>query len=543
MRWFEMRLSFHFTLVLELVISPGAAMLQQNGFGTKCADITTTSLHIANATVWFSQFVTAGTNLSLPENDPSCDHPYQLVSEDVCRITLRVDTSPTSSTNIEVWLPADWNGRFLSTGNGGLNGCVTYQDMAYTTSLGFAAVGTNNGHNGTSAAPLLDKPEIVNDFAWRSVHTGALIGKAITADFYGRGASKSYYLGCSTGGRQGMMSAQSFPDDFDGIVAGAPALAFNSLSAWAGHFYDITGPPDSSTFVPESYWTTIIHNDIMRQCDELDGFKDAIIEDASICNYDPTGLTCRPSQNQTSCLTKEQVETVRKAYSPLKFSNGTLIYPRLGLGAELNGSPAFFFTGQPFILASDWYRYAVYNDPDWDPTQLKESDYAYGIEKNPGHIQTFNGDLSSFRNRGGKLLHFHGQEDPLITCENSPWYYEHVSQTMELSSAQLDSFYRFFRISGLSHCDGGAGAGLIGQSGQSNAGLDPDQNVLMSLVRWVEQGIPPDTILGTAVKPGTAPSSGGIGEIAFQRRHCRYPYRNAYTGKGDAADPGSWACI
>ncbi|KAG7108822.1 feruloyl esterase B-1 like protein [Verticillium longisporum] len=148
---------------------------------------------------------------------------------------------------METWLPLNWSGRFLSTGNGGLGGCIQYEDIQYAASLGFATVGTNNGHDGGDGSTFTQL-EVVEDYAYRALHTGVVLGKQVSRTFYGRPHTKSYYLGCSTGGRQGFKEAQSFPDDFDGIVAGAPAFSFNSLTSWSSFFYPLTGPPTADTF-------------------------------------------------------------------------------------------------------------------------------------------------------------------------------------------------------------------------------------------------------------------------------------------------------
>ncbi|KAK5113180.1 putative feruloyl esterase B-2 [Meristemomyces frigidus] len=185
-------------------------------------------------TVNFAHYVAAGTNLTLEQDDnlASCDRPSQVVSVDLCRVAMLVKTSNISNITLEAWLPTNWTGRFLSTGNGGTSGCIQYEDVAYTASFGFATVGANNGHNGTSGNAFYQNAEIVADFAWRSVHTGVVVGKELTKAYYQQDYSKSYYLGCSTGGRQGFKSAQDFPDDFDGIVAGAPAVAFDNLTSF-----------------------------------------------------------------------------------------------------------------------------------------------------------------------------------------------------------------------------------------------------------------------------------------------------------------------
>jgi feruloyl esterase len=192
-------------------------------------------------------------------------------------VAMYVATSNTSGITLEAWLPSNWTGRFLSTGNGGVSGCIQYEDIAYGTSLSFATVGANNGHNGTSGKAFYHAPGVVEDFAWRSVHTGVVVGKEITTLFYGKNFTKSYYLGCSTGGRQGMKSAQMFPADFDGIVAGAPAFDFNDLSSWSGWLGVITGFDNTSSgFVDEALWSAV-HDEILAQCDGIDGAIDGYV--------------------------------------------------------------------------------------------------------------------------------------------------------------------------------------------------------------------------------------------------------------------------
>lgn len=386
----------------------------------------------------------------------------------------------------------------MSTGNGGLSGCIQYDGLAYTTSYGFASVGANNGHNGTSGEPFYNNEEIVADFAYRSVHTGVVVGKELTRAYYEEDYTKSYYLGCSTGGRQGFKEAQDFPEDFDGIVAGAPALAFNNLSSWSGRGLYVTGPPSAATFLSPQLWA-LVHEDVLAQCDGLDGVEDGIIEDNDICAYRPENLQCSGSNstNSTSCLTAPQVLTVRELFTDWYGVNGSIIYSRMNFGAEIAAS-AIYYNGRPFGYTQDWYRYAIYNNRNWSAADLSLEDTAYAAAKNPSNIETWNGDLSPFQQKGGKILHYHGLTDPIITSDNSPRYYNHVSNTMELPSRHLDEFYRFFRISGMGHCSGGVGAWGIGQNAAVLNGTEQtaQNNVLLRIVDWVENGNAPETVTG-----------------------------------------------
>lgn len=386
----------------------------------------------------------------------------------------------------------------MSIGNGGLSGCIQYADLAYTASYGFASVGANNGHNGTSGEAFLNNDDIVADFAYRSVHTGVVVGKQLSQAYYEQKHSKSYYLGCSTGGRQGFKEAQDFPEDFDGIISGAPALAFNNLSTFSGRGLYVTGPPSAPTFLSPDLWA-LVHDDVLAQCDSLDGVADGIIEDNDICDYRPENLQCSPKNgtNSTGCLTAPQVLTVRELFTDWYGLNGSLIYPRMNYGAELTAR-FVYYSGQPFMYTEDWYRYAIYNDPTWDAATLSLEDAAYAAAKNPSNIETWKGDLSAFQDKGGKILHYHGLTDAIITSDNSPRYYNHVSNTMGLHSNDLDEFYRFFRVSGMDHCSGGVGAWGIGQNSRVLNGTEqtPQNNILLRLVDWVENGNAPETLTG-----------------------------------------------
>lgn len=491
---------------------------------------------LANTTVWFSDAVLAGTNITLADNDPSCTRPYQVVDVDMCRVAMFVTTSPTSNVSVEAWLPADWKGdRFLSTGNGGLSGCIQYEDLAYTVSKGFASVSGNNGHNGTSGKAFGYSDEVIEDFSWRSVQTGVVLGKQITEEYYGRPHQKSYYLGCSTGGRQGFKAAQSFPDDFDGIVVGAPAMAFNNLSSWSGHFYTATGKPGSPTFLTTPQWLAV-QADILAQCDGLDGAQDGLIEDPDMCAYNPQSLLCSNGANSTTCLTTTQVETVQKVFGPIYTDDGSLTFPGLQYGAD-NSVLFIYFQGTPFIYSSDWFQYAIYHNTTWDPATLGSQDYVASASRDFGNIMTFNGDLSAVRDRGTKILHYHGLQDQIITSSNSARYYKHVMQTMNQTSAQLDDFYRYFRVSGMGHCSGGTGASAIGNKpGASFVSDDPSDSVLMAAVNWVENGVAPETITGTKFLDTNSTV------VDYQRRHCKYPARNHFNG-GDVKNPDDWQCI
>lgn len=511
-----------------------------SSFSDSCQSFAPETL-VANATRTELSYVSNGTNLTFPDNDSSCSRASQVVKANLCRIALHVNTSSVSSVVLETWIPEDWNGRLVTVGGGGIDGCVHYEDLAYASAHGFAVVGTNNGHNGTTGVQFLNNEDVVVDFSWRALHVGVVAGKALTSSFYEQQA-KSYYLGCSLGGRQGIQAASMFPDDFDGIVAGAPAVDFNNLYSWRAGFYPITGNTSSSDFIAATTWTTTIHDAILSACDGIDGVVDGIIEDPTLCNFDPDVLLSGNSSTSSS-LTAAQVEIVRKIYSPTTWPNGTLFFPGFQPGNEIMAA-AGLYNGQPYAPSQNWFRYAVYNNPSWDPaTYTLTTDGAFADAKNPGNVRTNPTELFDFQRRGGKLLIHHGQQDQQITSFHTPIFYDRIATGMGgLSYSEMDEFLRFFRISGMFHCNAGPGAWVIGQGGGAvtldATAFDGQHNVLAAIVDWVENGVAPETITGTKFVNDTV----GLG-VDFERNHCRWPYRNTYLGEGkDPKDAESWEC-
>lgn len=493
--------------------------------------------YFPNSTLKIIEYVPAGTNLTFPGNDPSCARPSQVVLADLCRVALSIPTSNRSSVIFEIWLPKNWTGRFLGTGNGGIDGCIKYEDMAYTTQYGFATTGSNNGHNGTGGLAFFQNPEVVTDFSWRSLHTTVVTGKQLLKSFYGKGHKKSYYLGCSGGGRQGVQAADMFPEDYDGIVAGCPGINFNYLSSWRASFYPITGPSNTSDFIESGTWTSLIHNEILRQCDGLDGVIDNIIEDPTLCNFRPESLICSTS-NSTDCLTPAQVQVVRKVYSPLYGNQGQLIYPGLQPGAEVMAVQRLL-AGKPFSYSEDWFRYVVFANSSWDPLTFDISDASIAERLNPSNVRTWPSSLEPFRSRGGRLIAYHGGQDNQITETDTERFYNYLSVGMSSPSGDLDTWFRFFRIPGMFHCNGGPGAWSFGQGATAATGISfhPDVNILAAIVQWVENGTAPETVTGTKFINDTVE----MGE-AYQHRHCRYPYRSTYIN-GPPAALSSWTCI
>ncbi|KAJ7436085.1 tannase and feruloyl esterase [Mycena galericulata] len=473
------------------------------------------SLHLENTTILNVTYILAATNVSTPG---VCQSTAPVTAAPLCRVQFVIQTTSSSAVHAEAWLPDIWFGRFLGLGNGGLGGCIDYANLDYGTSLHFAAVGSDNGHDGTTGSQFLNHPEVINDFAFRAVHVEAVVGKQIVQTYYGAAVAKSYYLGCSTGGRQGTQAALRFPEDFDGIVAGSPATDFNHLTIWQGILSHYVGAPISAAapspkFLSPDAWA-IVSAEILRQCDALDGVVDGVITEPDQCDFRPESIQCIESTS-TNCLTATQVETVKNVFTPLFGLQGELVYPRYSPGAEADPNQSQIFGGAFFSITEDWGQFAILNVTEHNFSNFGLKAVAFWDSINPGGIATFDGDLSAFRNRGGKFLTYHGRRDPLISSTNSKRVYDLISHTLSLPL--LDDFYRLFLIPGMGHCSGGLGPTSFGQSQGLNLVNDSSHNILLAMVDWVEGGIGPATIIGSDAANAT-------------RTHCRYPMRSVFNG-------------
>ncbi|KAF7539243.1 hypothetical protein G7Z17_g12470 [Cylindrodendrum hubeiense] len=489
---------------------------------------------IWNSTLTRHEHLPRGTTLDLEDNTSSCNRPSQEVTVDVCRIALQIPTSSRSSISFELWLPRIWEGaRYLATGNGGIDGCIKYEDLAYGTANGFATMGTNNGHNGTTGITMLNNPDIIEDFSYRALHTGTESAKKLIKAFNGKAPAHNYYLGCSLGGRMGIKAAEAFPQDYDGIIAGCPAVDFNNLQGDRAMFYPITGNMNSTNYITVDTWKGLIHNEVINQCDGIDGVMDGIIEIPDKCFFNPNTLLCKNNQVE-NCLNSHQVGQLERIYAPHTYPDGKLIFPRMNPGNEIQ-AVSKLLTGAPFSYSEDWFKFVVYNDPDWDPSTYSTDDVRNADKLNPSNIRTYPRILPEFKKRGGKLLSYHGGQDNQITQFNTQRFWDRMAEADD----KLQDYYRYFRISGMSHCNSGPGAWVVGQSGGSPAKgipFDPEHNVLAAIVAWVEKGSAPNSITGTKFVDDN-PTEG----IEFQRTHCLYPKSQTYI-RGDPKESSSWEC-
>ncbi|KAM5349904.1 hypothetical protein ACJ41O_006409 [Fusarium nematophilum] len=501
-------------------------------FRKKCLSFKPRDL-IRNSTLARLEYVEEGATIDLADNVESCNRPSQEVKADICRIALQIPTSKRSSISFELWLPRKWEvSRYLATGNGGVDGCIKYEDLAYGTSHGFATMGTNNGHNGTSGATFLKNPDIIEDFAYRASGTEA--AKKIIKEFYGRKPENSYFIGCSLGGRMGIKAVEVFPDDYDGIVAGCPAVDFSNLQGQRAMFYPITGPVGSPNFIDAGTWTGLIHAEVLRQCDHLDGVVDGIIEIPNRCFFNPWTLLCQWNKTD-DCLNFAQVMQLQEIYAPYRYPDGKLIFPRMNPGNE-EQAVSKLLAGEPFSYSQDWFRFVVLNNPEWDAIDYNTDLVRCADKLNPFNIRTYPQTLPAFKKRGGKIISYHGGQDNQITQFNTERFWDHMAS----ADHDLHDYFRFFRVSGMFHCNTGPGAWTFGQGGGAPANgipFEPQQNVLAAIVAWVEKAEAPETLRGTKFIDDR--DSNGID---FQRDHCLYPKAQTYVG-GNHKLRSSWTCV
>ncbi|KAK6354574.1 Tannase and feruloyl esterase [Orbilia brochopaga] len=535
-------------LPLASYASSGPPSHASRDFRQRCANLRRTFKPDRHTKVLVSEFIPQGTNwTNAPVTHPLCNAYYSsgaIFKVDACRLRVDISTSSTSNVIAEIILPITWKDtgkRVITVGNGGLNGCVAYSDLTYASALGFTAVGTNNGHDGETGKPFLNRPEVIKDFAYRSLIVGTEAGKKAANHLFGRSPGKIYYMGCSTGGRQGLKAAQDFPELFDGILAGAPANNFLNLVANGAQTYANIGNPAAASYISLEQWD-VVHQLVLDQCDRIDGVSDGILEDPMKCRPRFEDLLCDQEAGQTwashKCLTTAQIDGLNRVYGPLISVKGEILYPRLNPSAEVDLARAMALIGP--TLSTDWFRYVVLNDSSWDFNTDWSLEAAELLRaQDPFGISTWNPDLSNLRRSKHKLIAYHGVQDGFISSENSYRYYNYVSRSMGLPARKLDEFYRFFPITGLKHCTGGDGAWYIGAAGQPGVAFPgglprtDDGGALMDLVRWVEKGIAPERIRGTSI--------GRQGQQVM-RDHCRYPLKNTYVGRGDPNRPGSWKC-
>ncbi|KAI1391669.1 tannase and feruloyl esterase [Hypoxylon trugodes] len=463
----------------------------------------------------------------------------------LCAVSINVKSSENSSYNFGLFLPdTTWNERFMTTGNGGFGGGINWPDMGVLSQYGFATMSTDTGHSSgvDDGSWGLNAPESLIDWAHRAMHGSIVLAKEVINAYYAtsEGIKYAYYAGCSTGGRQGLKEIQLYPDSFDGISVGAPAwwtvhLAANTLQLGLSNL-----PESAPEHIDSSIFPAIVA-EIEKQCDPQDGLVDGIISDPYGCNFNYEALLCTPDSDPATCLTPAQLTTVYKFYNPWVDVDQTYVFPAITLGTD----PSFSLSSDITGLGPGLFQYWIYNDSNWDYTKFTYKDVQFADSINPGHATADNFDLSPFLERGGKILKYHGGADALIPTGSSVHFYKQVLQTLIPKGVNIDDFYRFFLIPGMNHCASSTLAPwYIASASQSINGLthsvpgfeDAEHDIILSMMKWVEEGKAPDQLIATKFVNDTATLG-----IQSQRPLCPYPKQAKYVS-GDPDESASWEC-
>lgn len=433
-----------------------------------------------------------------------------------CRVAAAIKPTTDSDIKVEVWMPsANWNGKLQAVGNGGWAGTIGYAAMAEALRGGYATVSTDTGHSGDNAAWAMGHPEKLIDYAYRSEHEMTVKAKELITAFYGTAPKFSYFNGCSTGGRQALVEARRYPEDFDGIIAGAAANPKTHLDGWRIWMGQRTLVDPATVIPPAKY--PIIHQAVLAACDALDGVKDGLLQDPTRCHFDPQTIACKQG-DAPGCLTAKQVISAKTIMNPVVSHSGEQIFPGYQPGTELAWD--HLLAGpNPYAPALDQYKFLVFEDPNWDwRTFDVDRDVARADKVNNGTLSYVDANLTAFLGRGGKLLMYHGWSDQSIAPLTSVNYYNSLTRTLGGPEKTMRAA-RLFMVPGMGHCRGGEG---------------PDTfNKVAALEAWVEKGEAPDQIVASR-------SAGG--KVERTRPLCPYPQVATYTGKGSIDEAVNFAC-
>jgi peptidoglycan/xylan/chitin deacetylase (PgdA/CDA1 family) len=448
-----------------------------------------------------------------------------------CRVQATVTTAADSAVNFEVWVPERWNHNVVVTGNAGYSNALSTRDMTLALSRRYAAVGGDTGHQTATPDDLLwgvDHSERIVDWGTRSIHAITGPAKRIAEQVGGNAIARSYFYGCSTGGHQGYAEIQRYPDDFDGVIAGAPGnnrVRLNVAFLW--QFLANRRPHDDANPIIQPAKLPLITQAVVNACDGKDGVTDGVVDDPRRCDFDPAVLQCK-SDEDSQCLTREQIATLRKMYAGARNPRtGEPIYQGWPKSSEAltllpTGMPAIGwqqYSGGTEPARTNFWRHWIFNNPKWDWWSFDfDRDVATADEKVGRLIDQTNPDLGGFKASGGKAIVYHGWQDPVTNALDTISYYEQV-RSRQGSQQEIDRFFRLFMVPGLGHCSGGTGATTF--------------DFLSALEGWVERGVAPDRVVASKVENGATVRT---------RPLCPYPQRAVYTGTGSTDEAANFVC-
>lgn len=532
-------------LTLGLMVQPAFAQQQ-------CESLT--SLKLPNTTITSATMVPEGPFVApaggrgAAANAPAAP---PIIVPAHCDVRGTTRPTPDSEIKFAVWLPtaSAWNGKYRQEGNGGFAGNLPLRAMIDPLTRGYAAAGTDDGHEGGGANWAIGHPEKWKDFGFRAVHETSVQAKAVMRALYGKDPSLSYFYGCSDGGREALMEAQRYPEDFNGIIAAAPAWNWSHL--FTGFIWNEQALMKNSDSIIAPAKLPAIQKAVIAACDKLDGAIDGLLEDPRQCKFDPAVLTCK-GVDKPDCLTPPQVAALKAIYAgPKNPKTGEQIFPGMPPGSEAApGNWSNWITREipeqatHFVYGNSYYGQAVYEDPNWSyKTFDYDKDLKFGDAKSGVPMNSDNPDLRSFRAHGGKLLQYHGWGDAAISAISSVDYYEMVRAFLTKypdarsdASRPVDDFYRMFMVPGMGHCRGGWGPNQFGNSAGARPATwaDPERDVFAAMERWVEKGVAPEQLIGTGTVMGDATKT-------MTHPLCMYPKVAQYKG-GDVNDAASFTC-
>lgn len=464
-----------------------------------------------------------------------------------CRVVASVQRTPGSDVGVEVWLPVSgWQGVFHGNGNGGFGGWLAsgYGPMSAGLRRGFATAVTDTG---TSPATSLDgdaligQPQKWRDWGRLSTHAMTVTGKAITEAFYGAPPRRAYYTGCSTGGQEGLIEALYYPQDYDGILVGAPVIN----RTW-GHaavlWNDLAANLEPGRRLSDEKLRLLSHAALAHCGASGSGVaSDPFIGDPKACRFDPGVLTCRDG-DRDDCLTAGEVSTARAFYSGPTDRAGRPLFHGWLPGSEATGQFDWAFlqsrpNGQPPFVSL--FKWVFGRDWDWSRFQVKRDMARVDAALDPIVNDATRGSLRDFRARGGKLIIYHGWADSLVPPDQTVAFYQRiVREAGGLEQAQ--GFARLFMVPGFSHCGGGPGPGVFNSATGSPVpppSFTARHDLFAALTDWVEDGAAPEQVIATRYVEGT-PAKG----VAMQRPLCAYPAKAWRRGEGDTEKASSFVC-
>lgn len=466
----------------------------------------------------------------------------------MCRVAGRIRPVKGSDIGFEVWLPASgWDGRLHGIGIGGFAGAIDYYSLGQAVRAGQAAVATDTGHRGgmQESAWAKGQPEAVRDYSWRGVHLSTVAAKQVIAAFYGRKPDKSYFVGCSGGGRQGLVEAARFPDDYDGVMAGAPAANFTELAMALINAHQSQLAPGASLRPAQAKF---LEAEVLKQCDEADGQADGLVADPRQCRFDAAKLSCSQSDSP-QCFTPPQITALGRLHAGPRTSRGVqLTGGYLPAGSEA-GDPAPLLGWEGYLMAGASGRIAGRGLADGMLGDLIQKPFAtvesFNYDKDHARLRAASRELdaplnlSRFFARGGKLITWHGWADAAIPPELVLRY--HTGMVRQ-SGALASQSARLFMVPGVQHCFGGKGPDSFGQSGAPLPTEAPERNMVMALQSWVEGKRPAPEML-----VGRRGHGGGMMPVASsgperQRLLCAWPKRAVLRSGQDPDQAASYTC-